>query len=123
VHEGGFRVEGQAPDRLRFYTAEAKLLPQTPPPPPPLATDPLDTLRAQQAELTISADTPATWRGERMDYSWAIDSLLRADNRIDSVLGLGSSAASHLDSHADCHPDSHPAASDNQPPLPAAWLS
>ena len=116
MHEGGFRVEGLAPNRLRFYTPEAKLLPQTPPLPPLPAADPLDTLRAQQAELAITAATPATWRGERMDYSWAIDSLLRADNRIDSVLGL--------DRRADSRADSHPADStEDQPPLPAAWLS
>jgi len=76
LHEGGFRVEGRAPAALRFRAPGGDLLPTSPVPP---ATDGRALARRSRAlGLAIGPQTGLTrWRGEAMDYDWAVQSLLR----------------------------------------------
>jgi hypothetical protein len=76
LHEGGFRVEGRAPDGLTFFTPDGRQLPASP------VQKPVDgaALASMNREIGI-AISPGTgltrWWGERMDYDWAVESLLR----------------------------------------------
>jgi 5-methylcytosine-specific restriction endonuclease McrA len=77
VHEGGYRLEGEADGRLGFYQPNGQLLPAVPPP-PPVPPDPVAVLRARHEAAGLHLD-PATatpdWFGERLDVGWAIDVL------------------------------------------------
>ena len=76
LHEGGFRVLGRAPATLSFVAPDGQLLPTSPVPP---ATDALALARRSRAlGLDLGPQTGLTrWRGEAMDYDWAVESLLR----------------------------------------------
>jgi hypothetical protein len=78
LHEGGFRVEGRAPGELSFFTPSGAPIPRCPPP-SRVPADPALALAAAHRDLglTIGPDTGLTrWWGERMDYDWAVSSLL-----------------------------------------------
>jgi hypothetical protein len=81
LHEGGFRVEGRAPDSLRFFTPDGRELPASPPP----AAGHADAIRTSNHALglSIGPQTGQTrWEGESMDYHWAVQSLLRHQQRV-----------------------------------------
>jgi hypothetical protein len=81
LHEGGFRVEGRAPDSLRFFTPDGRELPASPPP----AAGHAEAIRIgnHALGLSIGPQTGQTrWEGESMDYHWAVQSLLRHQQRV-----------------------------------------
>lgn len=76
LHEGGYRVLGRAPDALRFFTPEGKELPSRPL--PLRAQGPGLAERNRAVGLSIGPATGLSlWQGERMDYGWAVETLLR----------------------------------------------
>jgi hypothetical protein len=78
VHEGGFRVQRKADGELSFLRPDGQGLPAIP------ATAAVDdgvaALRERQAGLGLQLDENAltVWRGEPLDYDWAVDGLLRS---------------------------------------------
>jgi hypothetical protein len=80
LHEGGFRVEGRAPDGLTFFTPDRRVLPAS----PPAVEGDADEVARRNAErgLEIGPETGMTrWQGEELDYDWAVASLVRRASR------------------------------------------
>ena len=82
VHEGGFRVEGRAPEGLVFRRADGRVLPDCP---VRLAVDGASGETLKEANrrhgLKITSRTvDSFWDGEAMDYHMAVDALLSYDD-------------------------------------------
>ena len=75
-HEGGFRVEGRAPDGLVFSDPRGRELSACS---VPVEGDSFELIRHnRELGLAIDPDTGQTcWQGEPMDYDWAVASLMR----------------------------------------------
>ena len=72
VHEGGYRIERDHNDKLKFRRPDGTLVDA---PPVELTTDVVELNR--QVGLVIGDTTSvALWSGERLDYAMAVDSLL-----------------------------------------------
>lgn len=78
LHEGGFCVTADDDGRLTFFDPHGRRLPAVPSP-PPLSDDPTASLvsRNRKRGLEISDESLRTWRGEPLDYGWAVDILLQ----------------------------------------------
>ncbi len=83
LHEGGFRVEPNAIDGWHFFDERNRrvqpLPPRVTPPPPTSRPRPLglDTIRDDNTDLDITADTHAMmWTGEPIDYGTCIAYLI-----------------------------------------------
>lgn len=76
VHEGAVSIERGGDGRFVFARPDGQRL-ETVPPVPGGAADRADALLAanREAGLDLDASALSTWRGESMDYNWAIDSL------------------------------------------------
>jgi hypothetical protein len=74
LHEGGFHVEGRAPDGLTFFALDGRALPTI----PAAVEGDADEVVRRNAERGIEIG-PATgmtrWQGEELDYDWAVASL------------------------------------------------
>ena len=72
VHEGGYRIERDHNDKLKFRRPDGTLVDA---PPVELTTDVVELNR--QVGLVIGDTTSvALWSGERLDYAMAVDALL-----------------------------------------------
>jgi hypothetical protein len=83
LHEGGFRVEPNAIEGWHFFDERncrvQHLPPRIPTPPPTTPARPLGlaTIRDDNADLDVTADTHAMmWTGEPIDYGTCIDYLV-----------------------------------------------
>jgi hypothetical protein len=79
LHEGGFSVQGTAPDGLRFSDPEGRELSACCEP-PELPPDPVVALRAEHAARGLVIDEHTgeiDWWGEPLDLDLAVGSLLR----------------------------------------------
>ena len=82
LHEGNFRVESDGADGWHFYDERnRRIVPQpvrvTIQPTAPPSAHGIDRLRADNADLDITADSHATmWTGENIDYGTCIDYLV-----------------------------------------------
>jgi len=80
LHEGGFTVQGTAPDGLTFRDPQGREVALRLEP-PVLPVDPVTALKAAHADrgLAITASTSDIhWWGEPLDLDWAVHGLLRA---------------------------------------------
>jgi hypothetical protein len=81
VHEGGCRVEGQAPDGLVFIRPDGTSLP-TAPSPARITKDAVHNLKDYHRRhgLKITPETGLPfWDGETMDYDYAVTALMEFD--------------------------------------------
>ena len=79
VHEGGVRIEHTADNALRFIRPDGKEFRNVP---AGTSRPPTDWTRLHARnrgeDLKIDTTTAATgWRGESMDYGWAVQALLQ----------------------------------------------
>ena len=82
LHEGGFTVQGTAPDGLTFRDPQGREL-TLHLEPPVLPADPVAALKAEHASrgLAITASTSDIhWWGEPLDLDWAVYGLMRRRN-------------------------------------------
>lgn len=78
VHEGGYRVELDMTGDLVVHRPDGRPLRHAPPP-IKLTVDPEELLAEEHRALGIEIrpETLTAWRGESMDYDWAVSSLMR----------------------------------------------
>ena len=79
VHEGGFSVRGEAPDRLTFLDPQGRELTDRFEP-PALPADPVVALEAEHVRRGLAIDERTggiDWWGERLDLDAAVSGLLR----------------------------------------------
>ena len=93
VHEAGFRLQREA-GRFRFLKPDGSVSPAVPAAAVPDAAGWLQLKRDHELrDIAIDARTNMpSWRGERMDYSWAVAALQR--RAVVQEAGAGSDARS-----------------------------
>ena len=79
VHEEGFRIDLDASGEAAFWRPDGRPFPEGPPPPlwtgAPLA--PVSDRLARDGVTIDSRTADPAWNGERVDYSWVVDTLWR----------------------------------------------
>jgi hypothetical protein len=81
VHEGGYRVVGDASGELTFLRPDGSVIPGIPAS-PPVPADPMGALMEQNraAGITITPETNHVgWGGEPLDLVWIVEGLLQAE--------------------------------------------
>jgi len=81
VHEGGYRVEGDASGQVVFRRPDGSVMPRLPAM-PPVPADPMGALmarnRAQGIEITPETNH-VSWGGEPLDLVWVVEGILQEE--------------------------------------------